>query len=307
MTNSSGKLNGEPKWLTPPFGSAPRAPDAEDARARCQDGVPVGCLVGVLGTPQLVHDVLERFRDAQLLAEQPAPVAVHSPEQRLVVEQLRWSTRSCGSSRSRRRPPAVQPRRARRASRPGSGSPDPGWRGREARSRRRASAPAWRRKSIHELVVLAREHVVIEAHPDGPVVRERGGLLARPVRVHRVAGSSAARYPCASPAACVRRAGPPWQARRVLRVALDSRAASARRSRRSGTRPTRPCSCSGRSSARGADTRAPPCLNVGGAVGVGHKRLVDRVLRPAAEPRDLLGVSGVSTPFDELGCAARSS
>ena len=39
-----------------------------------------------------------------------------------------------------------------------------------------------RAERVHEHVVLAREHVVVEAHADRPVVRERDRFLAGPRR-----------------------------------------------------------------------------------------------------------------------------
>ena len=97
--NSSGKLNGEPKWLTPPFsvvrswrGSSPfsRAAQPEDARAR-RPGWSTRCwpASGIRATRRAWRPRLEQcLRDDVVVADQAAPVGVHAAIQRLVVEQL---------------------------------------------------------------------------------------------------------------------------------------------------------------------------------------------------------------------------
>ena len=116
-------------------------------------------------------------------------------------------------------------------------------------------------KLVDERVVLAREHVVIEAHPDASSCRGTPPPPGPPI------ADSSDRMPAEradSPAARRRRAVGDGSSSKCA-VSLGSRFTrlrERRRSRRSARRPTRRCCCCGTSWARAQVLRLPSCVNL---------------------------------------------
>ena len=169
------------------------ASQAENARPRSENGIPLRRLLDVLRLAEILRrDALEHLPERLHLglvadAEEPIPVCVHAAVQRLVIEELRGPLRrvNLGDFGG-----YDQPRRFEQLVRRHILVPDhlvgPGGVTQSGvRIRRlRRLLPEF----LHEDVVFPRKDVVVKAHADRPVVRKRGRFLARPVRIDRIAG-----------------------------------------------------------------------------------------------------------------------
>ena len=133
------------------------------------------------------HDFLEGLFYKRMLADQTAPVGVHGKVNRFIIEKLRgpFDGMDLGNFRRDNQPGDFKQliRRDISIFNGGGGVCGVAQAGVVFRSCRSLLS-----KRIDEHIVLARKDVVEKAQTDGPIVRERHGLLAGPLRVHGIGG-----------------------------------------------------------------------------------------------------------------------
>ena len=119
------------------------------------------------------HDVGQRLRNLRIArAQQAVPVRVHAFIERLVIEQLRspFGGVDLGDLGRDHQPRRFEQLIGRNILVSGSRASDP--KDCAARCPQFGFCGGLPAELIHKRIVFAREQVVIETHPDGPVIRE---------------------------------------------------------------------------------------------------------------------------------------